>query len=238
MAIDESCGEDLKKFLKKMKARGVRSNVIDSFNFACGPGILPKGPHNRISELGFILRYTMDHGWSTKKRFPMNVEELANKWIDAIAKMSTSHTKDGYDEGDHAADELLMPLLKCPVAQVREFYSLLLEKMKADERIPFLVYIGYEAWGEASVKGAADENIKRLKVKLAKEIADLVEEPAAQQIPRAIARALMWRDEEQLVEVRDALKGGAKPKIEGRQSCLFLKVRPKGKDKKEVSVMI
>jgi hypothetical protein len=126
--------------------------------------------------------------------------------------------------------------LSAPVAQVRKFYGRLLEKMQGDSRVPFLVHIGFEAWGEAFVKNAPDEGVKRLKNKLAGEIAELVEGPVAEQIPEAIKRALKWRDPETLQEVKEALQGGAKPKLVGRQSCLFLEMRTK--KGKSVSVMV
>ena len=54
--------------------------------------------------------------------------------------------------------------------------------------------MGFEAWGEVMVKDAPDEGIKRLKTKLASDIADLVEEDVRDQIPKAIARALRVRN--------------------------------------------
>ena len=99
-----------------------------------------------------------------------------------------------------------------------------------------LVWMGFEAWGESAIAGAPDdESIKRLKNKLAADIAELVEEDVRDQIPKAIARALRWRDEERLTEIKEQLETGAKPKLVGRQSCLFLEV---GRGKKKTSVML
>lgn len=165
----------------------------------------------------------------------MDVPKLVDAWTEAIVGMCLAHTKDEYDAHDAKADELLGPLLTTPVAQIREFYGSLRERLDSDKRVPFLVAMAFEAWGEAVVKNAPDEGVKRLKRSLASEIADLVEEPIRGQIPRAIKRALMWRDEETLRAVRDKVKAGAKPTLRGRESCLFLEA---GRGKKKVSVML
>jgi hypothetical protein len=230
--IDETAGMSERKVPK----RGVRSSVMLTLNL--NPYFLPKSPVKRISDLGTILRITMSGFFGRSKRKSMNVTDLVDKWVEAVAGMCLAHDKDTYDAHDSRADELLTPLLAAPIAQVREFYFALLEKMKTDTRVPFLVWISFEAWGEAVVKNAPDEGVKRLKRKLASDIADLVEVPVAQQMPEAIKRALMWRDEDTLKEVKAALENGAKPKIVGRQSCLFLECKKPGKNQKKVSVMI
>jgi hypothetical protein len=228
--IDESAGQIDQ--LERQRI-GARTRVMDSFNL--GIAFWPKSPVHRIRNLGLLLRYGLAGHHTTKRRIPVDVQQLAADWVEAIALMCTSHDKDGFDAGDARADKLLSPLLAAPIKQVREFYGVLLDRLKSDPRVPFLVWIAYEAWGEAIVKNAPDEGVKRLKRKLAADIADLVEQPVAEQIPRAIARALCWRDEEQLKDVKAGLKEGAKPKLVGRQSCLFLEV---GRGKKKVSVMV
>ena len=85
------------------------------------------------------------------------------------------------------------------------------------------------------VQDAPDEAVKRLKHKLAAEIAEIVELDVQDQIPKAIERALCWRDPETLQAVKETLQSGAKPKLVGRQSCLFLEC---GRGKKKVSVML
>ena len=163
----------------------------------------------------------------------MQVEEMVDRWIKAIVGMCKAHTKDEFDAEDAKADELLGPLLAAPIAQIREFYPKLLEKMKADANVPMLVWMGFDAWGEVMVKDAPDESVKRLKNKLAQDIADLVEGPIRDQIPEAIKRALRWRDPETLQAVKDKLESGVKPRLRGRESCLFLTVG-RGKTKKEI----
>lgn len=226
--IDETVGKI------PVKKVGVRTRVMDSLTLNV-LGMLPRSPVRRISELGSVLRFIMSGSLSSKGSRIMNVQEMVDKWIGAIVGMCLAHDKDSYDAHDAKADELLTPLLKAPVAQIREFYYAMIAKMQKDPRVPFLVQISFEAWGEVVVKNAPDEKIKRLKRKLAAEITALVAQPAKDQLPEAIRRALCWRDEETLQEVKAALKSGAKPKMVGRQSCLFLEMQHK---KKKVSVML
>ncbi len=222
---------------------GVRSAVLASLDggkFIWMGGLQRRGPRSpvtRISHLGQLLRYGMQHGMccTKKRRAIVNTNKLVSEWIEAIVGMCLAHDKDSYDAEDAKADLLLGPLLTAPVKQIRDFYAKLTRQMRADKRVPMLVWMGFEAWGEVMVKDAPDEGIKRLKNKLASEIADLVEEPIRDQIPKAIQRALRWRDPETLEAVKKTLAGGAKPKLRGRESCLFLEA---GRGKKKVSVML
>lgn len=215
---------------------GVRTAVmaaLDSGKFAFR---IKKGsPVQRLEFLGRILRYGMLYGMTHRRITPVKVDELVAQWVEAIVGMCLAHDKDAYDAHDARADELLGPLLTAPVKDVRTFYGKLLGAMKADKRVPMLVWMGYEAWGTVMVKDAPDEGVKRLKNKLAAEIAELVEEPIRDQIPEAVKRALRWRDPEQLQKVKETLEAGAKPKLRGRESCLFLEA---GRGKNKVSVML
>lgn len=186
-----------------------------------------KGPARMASDLGTLIRYGFQCGrmCGNRKMKKMNVQELSDKWVSVLVGMCTAHTKDDFDAHDAKADELMGPILTAPIAQVREFYNLLRQKMKDNPGIPMIVWIGFDAWGESTVKHAQDDkSVKRLKTRLAREIADLVEMQVQDQIPEAIARALRWRDPKTLKEVKQKLKAGAKPKIVGRQSCLFLEI--------------
>lgn len=213
--------------------RGARSRVMDALQLNV-LGMLPDSPRRRTTTLGVLLRYAMERP-TTSRRTPVDVSKLVNHWIEAVVGMCHAHDKDDYDAHDAKADELLTPLLAAPIKQVREFYHQLLAQMQMDKRVPFLVWISFEAWGKAVVDNAPDEGVKRLKTKLAQEIADIVEKPIAEQIPEAIKRALQWRDEPTLQAVKETLQSGAKPKLVGRESCLFLEC---GRGKKKVSVMI
>ena len=222
----------------KSKRMGVRTAVMASLEAPKMFSRLSRHPARKMRDWGFILRWGMTYGMSgsRKRKIPVDIDALIPKWIDSVVKMSTVHSKDAFDEADGKADELLTPLLSAPVKQVREFYHRLLETMKADERVPMIVWQAFDAWGEVSVKDAPDEGIKRLKRKLAADIADLVEMDIREQIPTAIKRALMWRDENTLKNVKSAIEAGAKPKLVGKESCTFLEFTPKGG--KKVSVML
>lgn len=200
---------------------------------------LEKGLTKRVKDLGSMCRWGMVCGRMKSRVTKMNVDEMVSKWTAAIVGMATAHDKDSYDSHDAKADELMTPILSAPIKQVREFYKKLRAALRADPRVPMLVWMGFEAWGEVMVKGAEDDaSIKRLKNKLAGEIADLVEMEVQDQIPEAIKRALRWRDPETLQEVKEALQEGAKPKLVGRQSCLFLELDKPKKNGEKVSVML
>lgn len=194
-----------------------------------------RGPVGRLKNLGLMIYYGLQCGRMTWRTEPMDVDKLVDAWIEAAVGMSTAHTKDEFDRHDFRADELLSPILTAPIKQVREFYEKLKTKLAESPGVPWIVAQGFEAWGKYAVADAKDEGVKRLKNRLAGEIAELVELGVRDQIPEAIKRALRWRDEETLTEVRDVLKAGAKPKLVGRQSCLFLRV---GRGKKCREVML
>lgn len=211
-----------------------RGAVMD--HWASGQFMLqmhPRSPLKRVKEMGHLLRYGLACGRMSGRVKKMNVSEMVDKWIMAISGMCTAHSKDDFDAHDAKADELMTPILSAPIKQVREFYALLGTKLRETPTVPMLVWMGFDAWGEIFVKDVDDEGIKRLKNKLAREIADIVEMDVREQIPQAIARALRWRDPETLKEVKSVLESGAKPKLVGRQSCLFLEVG-RGKNKKSV----
>lgn len=211
----------------------IRSAVMIAFNNAGEFYSRWKGPYRKAMEFGFLLRYRMERRATRVKT--VDIEDLVGKWIKVLAQMCTAHDKDSYDAADAQSDELLGPILTAPVAQVRVFYARLLNAMEADPRIPWVVRIGFEAWGEAVVKNATDEGVKKLKNRLAGEIAELVEMDIREQIPEAIKRALRWRDVNTLEAVKEQLESGEKPKLKGRESCLFLEV---GKGKRKATVML
>jgi hypothetical protein len=243
MAVDE--GGYLDDLEPAKKSMGVRTAVMASIDVA--PGFwrgktfqrrLEKGlrsPVSKVADLGCILRWGMKNGMSRRVKTVIDIDQLVKDWIDAIVKLCLAHTKDDYDAADAQTDKLLSPILTAPVRQVREFYAKLEAAMEADPRVPWLVKMGFTAWGAVMVKDAPDEGVKRLKNKLAGEIAELVEMPAKEQLPEAIKRALRWRSPEALEEIKTELENGKKPKLVGRESCLFLEV---GRGKKKKSVML
>lgn len=220
---------------------GLRGNVMGAWDLPKLmyelTAIKGKGPLGRIRTLGIVLRYGLLCGRMTGKRVTkVDVDSMVERWTNAVVGMSLAHTKDEFDAEDAKSDELMTPLLTAPIKQIREFYQKLRDSLKANPKVPMLVWMGFEAWGEIEIdKSVDDVGIKRLKTKLAGEIADIVELPIRDQIPEAIKRALRWRDPQTLEAVKETLLKGAKPKLVGRQSCLFLEG---GRGSKKFSVML
>ncbi len=161
----------------------------------------------------------------------MDVDKVVEDWMEVILKMSQAHDKDEADEAEAQVDRILTPLLSARIAQIREFYAKLVERMKSDKRVPFMIWRTFEAWHDGFVKPAPDEAIKKLRRDLAEQIANMVEEDVRPDLKEAMIRALMWREPAQLEEVKEALadakEKGIKPTVTGRQSCLFLSVPKK-----------
>ena len=174
-------------------------------------------------EMRSLLAYAVAYP-SRRRRSPMDVEAMVQRWVPIIRSLSTAHSKDEIDRAEFAMEEHLAPLLTAPVAQIREFYSSLVAGLKGDPGIPLFVWAAFEAWHEVVVKKAPDEAVVRLKVDLATEIAAMVEADVRPDIGKAIAGALQWRAPEQLEAVKAAVKGGARPRLVGKESCLFLQV--------------
>lgn len=219
-----------------MKERGVRSLILQSyevgklsFHFAkLGP---LKKLLNSFDHIGLLATWPVS---SRKKRMAIkDVDELVRQWTDVVVALAMAHDRKEYDEAESKIDSILTPILTAPVKQIRTFYKKLVESLKANPKVPMLVWQGFDSWGRVMIEDAKDEGVKRLKNKLAQQIADMVEQDVAPQIPDAIAAALRWRSPEQLEEVKAALDAGQKPKLKGRESCLFLEVG-KGKNKKTV----
>lgn len=174
--------------------------------------------------------------WPRKRRTPMNVERLVVSWVPIIRGLSTAHSKDEIDRCEFEAETHLAPLLTAPVKQLREFYAQLCVALRTDPTIPMFVWTAFDAWHEAVVKVAPDEHVRELKTTLATEVAELVEKDVMPDIKEALIGALKWRGAEALTEVRDAVRAGAKPRVRGKESCLFLQV-PRN-DGSIVSVML
>ena len=170
-----------------------------------------------------FMLYALQHP-ARRRRLSMDIPAMIQGWHTAIYRLSTGHSKDDIDAADFALDELMSPLLAAPVAQLRQFYFGLAASLKNDPAVPWFVWATFEAYGEVIVKTAPDQAVKELKVMLAREIAELVDRDVQPDIVAAITGALQWRDPETLEKVRDAVKNGEKPRLRGRQSCLFLEV--------------
>ena len=218
-----------------MTKKGIRSVILDSYEVGKLLYQIRKGPLQKLRDAFSLIGYACSMSRSPKGSKPMDVNKMVEKWVPVITQLAQAHDKDEFDEAEAQIDTLLTPILSAPVKQLREFYAKLLERLKSDTKIPMLIWMGFEVWGKVMVSDAPDEGVKKLKTKLAQDIADLVEEDVRPQIPEAIARALRWRSPEQLENIKERLEAGHKPKLKGRESCLFLEV---GKGKNKATVML
>lgn len=184
------------------------------------------GAAYRIREVGALLWYADHCGYiSKKRRVGMDVDKLVETWRVAVVGLAVAHDKDEADRYEATIDTCLSPLLAAPIKQVREFSAKLLIALKEDRSVPFLVWRPFEVWLDM-MKGAPDEGIKQLKTELARQIVDIVEEDLKPQLGEALVRALQWRSPDKLAEVRTVVESekakGNKPRLRGRESCLFL----------------
>jgi hypothetical protein len=175
---------------------------------------------HRLSFLAFACEHP-----SRRKRTPMDVEKMVNDWLPLIRKLATCHDIDERDAASSQLDEYLTPIIAAPVVQIREFYRELVRRMKADPSVPWAVWKLFEFWGTNVLDKIEKEEVIGLKTELAKRIA----ENSFAKIPRedwiaSMVGALQWRHPEKLEQIDNALKAGHKPRVRGKESCLFLAV--------------
>ncbi len=152
-----------------------------------------------INRLGSIIWYGDKYPHTGRnKRIAMDIDAMVAQWRKMIVGLALAHDKDEADRHEATVDECLTPILTAPIAQVRELGVKLLATLKADPQVPFLVWRSYEVWVERMVASAPDEGVKDLKMKLAREISDMVEQDVKDQLPEAIVRAMQWRSPETL----------------------------------------
>jgi hypothetical protein len=209
--------------------RGVRTELICSYEI---PRMMYKVmPHRsaakKLETLGMLIWYgNLRCSMSRKRRTPMDVDALVKRWHEVVVGLAIAHDKDAADRYEAAIEECLTPILAAPIKQVREFYPKLLEALKQDQRVPFLVWRSYEVWVNQVIAKAPDEDIKQLKTDLAREITEMVEREVKDQLPQAMIRALQWRSPSQLEEVKKVVAreqaAGRGVRLKGRESCLFL----------------
>lgn len=167
------------------------------------------------------IAYALEN-WSRKRKTPMDVELMVKRWVPIIRGLSAAHSKDELDRCEFEAEEHLAPLLVAPVAQLRDFYGRLCEALRRDRRIPWFVCASFDAWHEVILKKAPDGEVRELRTKLAAEVAELVERDVQPDLRAALIGALQWRAPEDLEKIKATVKAGAKPRLQGRESCLFL----------------
>lgn len=159
------------------------------------------------------------------RRIPLDIDRMVSLWTDTLVGLSTHHSHAEYTAADHETDELLGPLLTAPIKDVRAFAQRLGQALEADERVPFMVWSGYQRVILPLMARSKDGEIIELKKQLAAEVAEMAEKGLDRtELVAAIAGALQWRQPEALEKVKGALESGEKPRIRGRESCLFLEV--------------
>jgi hypothetical protein len=160
-----------------------------------------------------------------RKRATMDVPKMIDAWVPLIKQLAVAHDVDEKDAASSALDEHLAPILAAPVSQIREFYRGLVERLKADHAVPWAVWRLFETWGENVLDKITKEEELGLKTELAQKIA----KRSIEQIPledwvASMVGALQWRSPEKLKEIEAKLDEGHKPRVRGKESCLFLEV--------------
>jgi hypothetical protein len=179
---------------------------------------------HRLSFLAFACEHP-----SRRKRAPVDIEDMIGKWLPLIRQLAMAHDIDERDKASSQLDEYLTPIIAAPVVQIRTFYRELVKRMKADASIPWAVWKMFEFWGTNVLDKIEKEEVIGLKNELAKRIA----ENSFAQIPSedwilSMVGALQWREPEKLKQIEASLEAGHKPRVRGKQSCLFLQVGETG----------
>lgn len=204
------------------------------------------GMVNICKHLGFRKLRTNDclfyyglTNYSRKRKTPVDVPKAIADWKAVIVTLATAHDKEAIDAAEFKMDELLTPLLTAPVADLRAFHSGLTEALRADKQVPFFIWSVFNAWGKGVLeKCEAKPELQRLRKKLANEIAEMVDDEVRPDISKAIAGALMWRDPDTLKAIKSDIEAGARPRLQGRESCLFLTTKRPGRGQPEHKVML
>lgn len=167
--------------------------------------------------------------FSRRKRVPMTKEEmtaLVDKWHAGIRGVALAHDRESLDRSEWKSEDHMRPLFDAPRKQVREFYKLLVARLKADPSIPYWLWSAFDL--HASLVGTVTKKEKpglTLRDDVAQQIAQAVAPMILDQLPEALANSLRWRDKESLEKVNAAVKSGQHiPKLRGKESCLFLEV--------------
>ncbi len=194
---------------------------------------------NRMISLDTVrafLMYAAEHP-SRRKRKPMDIDAMVERWLVVIKGLATAHDKATVDKCEFDSEEYLVPLTAAPVAQLRQFYRQLCTRLEGDPSIPFFVWRSFRTWGDVILDKLPDGGVKKLRGDLAKKVADLVEADIRPDLNAALVGALQWRSADDLQAIETAVAAGAKPRMKGRESCLFLEVdRPS--DGKTITVML
>lgn len=171
------------------------------------------------------LAYGFEHPSRGKRKDPMDVQDMVQKWVPLVKQLALAHDIDEKDLASAALDDLLREIITAPVKQLREFYRELTAELKKDKSVPWALWKLFDFWGENVLDKLQTEQEMVLRGELAQQIA----ERSIEQIPvkdwiDSMIGALMWRSPERLEEIKAKLDEGHKPRVKGRESCLFLQV--------------
>lgn len=171
-----------------------------------------------------LLAFACEHP-SRRKRVSMDVNKMVEIWLPLVVKLAVAHDIDEKDAASSALDEHLKPIVAAPVSEIREFYRKLTKRMKEDKSVPWAVWRLFEYWGENVLDKVEKEEVEGIK----KEIALRIVERSFNEIPQqdwvdSMVGALQWRSPEKLAEIERSLDEGARPRVRGKESCLFLQV--------------
>jgi hypothetical protein len=187
-------------------------------------GLYPSIMKMAFSKYLSMLAFACEHP-SRRKRSPMDVKKMVENWLPLVKKLAIAHDIDEKDAASSQLDEYLLPVVAAPVAEIRAFYRELTAQLKADPQVPWAVWRLFDFWGENVLDKIQSEGVLELKTEIAKRIA----ENSMKAIPpqdwiNSMIGALQWRSPEKLKEIEAHLEAGAKPRVRGKESCLFLQV--------------
>jgi hypothetical protein len=205
------------------QAESLARAVIDSRE-TLTLGLFPIIMRQTFGTLLSFLAYGCEHP-TRRKRTSMDVEKTIDAWVPLIKKLAIAHDIDEKDAASSELDSHLLPVIAAPVAEIRKFYRKLTKRLKTDVTIPWAVWRLFEFWGQNVLDRIEKEEVEGLKKELALRIA----ENTVKQIPQedwlnAMLGALQWRSPEKLKEIEAGLEAGHKPRVRGKESCLFLSV--------------
>lgn len=244
--VTNKAGEILEVLPQARKPTGIRTHLLNAYNKGAAVYYLAwmqreersEQPEMKVRDLAALLGYGAFHSPNPRgkrRKELVDIDGMVKLWTDVVVGLALAHDRDDRDTFESRIDSLLTPILTAPVKQLREFYTKLVAALKEDKRVPWIIWEMFEYYGEETISKAPDEGIKHLKTKLAQSIVDMSEAEIKPQIGDAIVNALRWRDPEQLQEIKKKLEAGEKPKLRGKESCLFFEV---GEGDKAVSVML
>ena len=177
---------------------------------------------HRIDDLAVSLMYETIHPVRKRRQKVENLDKFAEQWKEVLLAFATAHTRKQLDEADYKTEDLFKGILAMPVEQVREFFSLLLEKLKADDGVPYYLWFSLEKWKEKAVGVAQDVEAKVLQAELAGELAGMLEPGLSGQLRQALQESLKWKSPDVLARIKAVVESGQEVRMTGRESCLFL----------------